>query len=487
MEVEQPETPTSNRKLVFISHANPQDNNEALWLASRLSLAGYSVWSDVTQLFGGEIFWDDIEDAIRNHTAKFIILVSRNSQNAPGVLDEVNLAITVERGQRLTRFVIPIRLDDLPFDQFRANIARKNAVDFSQDWADGLKNLLERLDRDKIPKDTPHSPNEITTWFSDHYSAPARVQEKPQFLGSNWIPISHMPQEVHFSRIPIGPPRAAELVKAFRFPAFLHEQFVGSFATSSELQPSMPSYLVLTYGHKVSTQHLLDGTSSDFPNLSFQDGQNMIAGLLRQAWDAEMQNRRLLSYQFSDRSNAWFYPHGFSTNDTVEYTDLDGTVRNKRLVGKSERLNAFWHFAVSVHPHFGRLTRLSFRTHLVFSLDGTTSLPSKERMHVMRRSFCRNWYNERWRGLLLAYLTCLSHNEEISLPVSPSHQVGVSKTPLRFKSLVSLEDSVIPYSEKTDEEFDLEIPEDREFDNAEDLNSEGPQIDEAQDEESEKR
>ncbi len=50
-----------NRRLVFISHDNPKDNNATLWLASKLTCEGYQVWSDITQLFWGELFWDDIE------------------------------------------------------------------------------------------------------------------------------------------------------------------------------------------------------------------------------------------------------------------------------------------------------------------------------------------------------------------------------------------------------------------------------------------
>src|SRR5262249_10092442 len=63
---------TANRNIVFISHANPEDNVFVTWLAGQLSLAGYSVWSDVTKLVGGELFWDDIEETIRLRAAKVI-------------------------------------------------------------------------------------------------------------------------------------------------------------------------------------------------------------------------------------------------------------------------------------------------------------------------------------------------------------------------------------------------------------------------------
>jgi TIR domain-containing protein len=60
-----------NGDTVFVSHASPEDNAFALWLTLRLGEMGFKVWCDLTKLIGGETFWDNAEDAIRNSTAKF--------------------------------------------------------------------------------------------------------------------------------------------------------------------------------------------------------------------------------------------------------------------------------------------------------------------------------------------------------------------------------------------------------------------------------
>ncbi len=52
---------TTKRDTLFISHATPDDNAFATWLASRLSMAGYEVWCDQEKLLGGEDYWQDIE------------------------------------------------------------------------------------------------------------------------------------------------------------------------------------------------------------------------------------------------------------------------------------------------------------------------------------------------------------------------------------------------------------------------------------------
>jgi len=83
----------NGRNMVFVSHANPEDNDFARWLSLQLANEGYPVWCDVTRLLGGETFWEDIQDAIANRTAKFIFALSRNSNAKAGALDELNCAL----------------------------------------------------------------------------------------------------------------------------------------------------------------------------------------------------------------------------------------------------------------------------------------------------------------------------------------------------------------------------------------------------------
>jgi hypothetical protein len=54
----------SDRDVVFISHATPDDNEFVRWLGTRLTGYGYKVWADIFDLAGGTPFWVSIEDAI---------------------------------------------------------------------------------------------------------------------------------------------------------------------------------------------------------------------------------------------------------------------------------------------------------------------------------------------------------------------------------------------------------------------------------------
>ena len=55
----------TKRNILFIGHANPQDNEFSKWLYSRLIVEGYSPWVDLEGLRGGEEdFWEEIQERI---------------------------------------------------------------------------------------------------------------------------------------------------------------------------------------------------------------------------------------------------------------------------------------------------------------------------------------------------------------------------------------------------------------------------------------
>src|SRR6266498_340456 len=93
------------RDTLFISHANPEDNEFTRWLALRLAAEGYAVWCDLTKLLGGEAFWSHIEEAIRTRSAKVIYVLSQSSNQKPGSLAELQVAQNVARDEKLQDFV----------------------------------------------------------------------------------------------------------------------------------------------------------------------------------------------------------------------------------------------------------------------------------------------------------------------------------------------------------------------------------------------
>lgn len=185
--------------MVFVSHANPEDNDFARWLALQLANEGYPVWCDLTRLLGGEKFWEDIQNAISNRTAKFLFALSRPSNTKSGTLDELNCALGVEKKCKLKDFVITLKLDDLPYDDVYINVQRRNHIDFRSSWASGFSQLLKKLVDETVPKDVRFNPDAVSSWWrsQNEFSAEQGLLQQQDEHLSNWFPIGGVPSHIN--------------------------------------------------------------------------------------------------------------------------------------------------------------------------------------------------------------------------------------------------------------------------------------------------
>lgn len=141
------------RTKLFISHATPVDNKFAAWLAARLELHGYDTWVDIESLDPSVDFWITIENAIRETSIMFLFIATRSSVlgNRDGVKKELAVADRVRKATQ-SDFILPLRVDDVSFDDFPVELVRLNGIDFNPDWGTGLIRLLDYLEKRNIPK-----------------------------------------------------------------------------------------------------------------------------------------------------------------------------------------------------------------------------------------------------------------------------------------------------------------------------------------------
>lgn len=458
-------SPTSGkREVIFISHANPKDNEFAIWLAQQLTLCGYSVWCDVNNLSAGDKFWEDIENCIRDRCAKVIVVLSKTSQSASGVLDEIDLAIRVERASQLTRFVLPIRLDDLPFADVRANLGRKNIIDFHNNWASGLKAIIDVLARDRVPHVDGAALNAVN--FGSQKNRAIRVTDRPEQLTSNWLPIRKLPPFIYYYDVAAPLEQIEVIAAAIRMPSFRHLRLIGTFCDAKQGAPSEYSDL-LTERYKVDISDFLTGHPSNAPSVKPRDAHNIVVSMLRQVWNTEMAHRGLKSFAMASTSLAWYVPANLLDRNTVTFLDSDQKKRRKVMVNWSERRKVFWHFAVEARPSLGLQSRYVLRQHIIFTVDGQTPLVSKERMHVLRRRFCKSWWNDRWRDLLVGFVAWLNSSPD-GLSLGTNLQVEVDKDLLNFTSPLSLDSDEMSEDASILEADDDELSDD-DFDTSDEI------------------
>ncbi len=141
-----------DRKLLFISHANPEDNEFARWITLQLAAEGYPVFCEIVKFLGGEDPWRDVEKVIRQNAVKFLFVQSKMAMEKDGTRRELNLAYQIARRENLEDFIIPLKVEPIPHFEVSVELQTTLSIEFSQGWAKDLHQLLEKLEQQKVEK-----------------------------------------------------------------------------------------------------------------------------------------------------------------------------------------------------------------------------------------------------------------------------------------------------------------------------------------------
>lgn len=451
------------RDTLFVSHANPEDNEFSLWLTLQLAKEGYPVWCDLTRLLGGEDFWKDIEKNIRERTIKFIYVLSRVSNNKEGSLQELHVAKNVSRDSKLNDFIIPLIIDDLPPRDINIEISRINAIPFNQGWARGLGTLIEKLEAEAVPKSSKFNPDAVTSWWRSNFSAEKGVHEESEDYLSNWFMIEGLPETIYFHtlRNHKDTERIAELLESFIYPAFQHNHNLVSFAQADDFRETDLSFTSVNIPYQ--TKDFMDNKAPRF--LDKKQGRDFIYRLLRIAWERTIAKYGLLQYTLANEAKMFFFPKGLVEGDKLFFTGVTGARAWRNIVGHSEKYERYWHFGIEAKPLVHPCLAYIIKPHVVFSDDGRKIWENKSQLHKARRSACKNWWNSEWRDRITATMTFLAGDTgKMALPLGSSASIHVSGSPVAFKSPVSYAEpnESDQSSKNVDEEWELEDGEDAE-------------------------
>lgn len=411
------------RDVVFISHANPEDNRFAVWLALQLVREGYKVWCDETKLLCGDDMWSEIEAIIRHEAAKFIFVGSRSSNQKPGVLKELHLATVVERTNKLDDFVLPVIIDDLPFSDLNIEVTRLLAASFREGWPKGLAQIIARLEKDEVPRSGP-GPGEMARWWCRQNGALSSVVPVAETCPTNWFPIRNLPRNLVIAH-PSN--RAAYLGHEQAYPVVRFGEGVASL--SPRLQPMLRDYgTASTVGH------------ADENGVPRRRINGAIVELLRVAWERICRTRGLHEHSLSQRRRCFVFLSDQIPGDQVTFTDPEGKTRRRNIVGYKtvgER-KRWWHLAVEARPIVMPVPALAIRLHILFSDDGKKIWDSDKRLHAARRSQGRSWWNDDWRDRGRGVMAWLAGNAPVlSLPIGADQVLEVDTVPLFLVSPVS--------------------------------------------------
>jgi hypothetical protein len=441
---------STERNVLFISHALPEDVEVALWVAAKLRNEGYTVWCEVEQVHGGEHFWKEIEPIIRDKTAKFILLASNASVKKPGVRDEWDFARTVAREQGLTDFIIPINLDGVSPSAI-IGMTGLAMIQFQVSWAHGLRALLKKLYKDEVPKSTESTPLSAAHWYFSRNAATSSTLKKTEVFYSNWLALPSLPKSLYFHRYSndtLAKAALDNIRKAELFPVVRHDNYLIAFEPTMPLMQLgqsandlfepinvKPIHRLVVDTHKVCEHRYHSDT---FPQK--QDASNLLVQFLQHAIHEFLLSRGLKTHEMSNKRLCYYYPRIGDADRKAKYS-YEGKIRTKQVSGVY--YDSFWHFGVSFNPRLRPELSLSFKSHIVFSDDGQNIWTDDKKLFSARRRKGKLMYNAQWRDSLLSFLGSLSDNQtDFAVPVAADKQLLLSATPITFNSSIGYEDPV---------------------------------------------
>ncbi len=430
----EPTEAEDERVALFISHACPEDNPFIIWLGAKLSALGYEVWADVLRLRGGDDWQRKLEQALRMRARKVLLVANPLAVTKQGVRNEIQIASTVGRTINDNEFIIPLRL--APFDA-PLLIAHAQYIDFQRSWARGLAELLETLDETyKVPR---RAEDGSAIWRDIQLIHAKAVVAQPEWLVSNWLSISSLPQTIrpYDFKSGVSTGQAQMRMKDPPWPLVPYRQGFLSLAPLFDLQdhfgPNMPLGLVAEYP---LAAFLDEGWNAQ--TIDRRDARNQFSNLARQALERRFRERGLKGYALSDRQTGWWAPIDAAPTGKVSFRwdDVSGL---RQIQGVSAKRKMNWHFGVSVAARTGPIRHVGVIGRLVFTTDGQAPFKDPARMHRLRRSFAKTWRNARWRDMLLAFLYWLTEgSDEFVVPTSSVDNLVLRLPPIMWKAPVSM-------------------------------------------------
>lgn len=425
------------RDLIFISHANPEDNEFSRWLTLRLASLDYPAWCDVTELLGGERFWDNIEEIIRNRSVKFLFVLSKDSNNKQGPKNELHVAQAVQSKHELEDFIIPLKIDDLPYEEMSIQINPLNAINFTNNWAEGLETLIKKLEKDGVSKSSEFGANVVSEWWKNTYNPGISLEEEKEEYLSNEFEILSLPDEIFFHKIDDRNIYHILNQDIFPYPFRQHRNYILSFANPEVIQGHAKIHTLIGSSMPLSVKELLDGKYNSL--IDKYEFNKIMTGFLSVALEKYSIKKGLKVYYLSGKNPClYFHPE---VDKQINFVGLKGKNTYRFMYSYSEANDYYWHFGINFNPVLFPESTVNILPTVLFSDDGDKIWDSTSRLHRKRRTHCKRWYNKEWGDRVKAAMHWLADdNEEVKVPLSSNHEFVLSKEPRSFISPVKYQE-----------------------------------------------
>lgn len=423
------------RDTIFISHANPENNYFASWLASKLRLLGYKVWVDVSDIKPGQYFNRDYEKVIREETIRFVSVVSndyiiKSKRDDTGVMNEILCARTIKD---IEGFIIPVHYDSCDFAEFTVGLRGRLAVPFNENWADGLHELAKYFEELNIPKERNQN-HAIQFWHEAQKIKSEPVEKEEKYL-TNWFPVN-LPENIF-----IHQPEAL-IEREFAYMPFTYIREADrliSFASTETFK----GFTKLQSSYQIPVSQLFNNDTIPVDE-RFQliEPNKKLVKLLNKIFRSCLVKRHLRIYEQANKREIFHFPYSPENKKQVSLKQIGKSRR--AIIGVTSEFT--WYFAISHAASTFPYPNFKIFYHLVFTDNHGKHLPQDDQ-HELRRSLPSDWFNRKWLETLLAMMLKISNfdrDNQIKIEVDTNRFLSVDVLPIEIISQIG-------YKEPTNE------------------------------------
>lgn len=458
------------RPAIFISHATPEGNDFTLWLGAKLSAMGYEVWADVLRLRGGDDWARKLEDGLRNRARKVLLVADSVSVNKQGVRNEIQIASDVAKKIGDTEFIIPLRLSsyDAPF-----LIAHAQYINFERSWSDGLAELLEILESNRVPiNETVMEGAGIHSWRLAYLYKARQIEAKPEALISNWLPIIYLPKYIRVFDFKAGVNIGAkdQALRNASIPLIPHKRGFIGFASKEEYETLFGINFPIKLIAEIELSNFLK-QGSDLQEIEKSDANRKIVDLMRQALEKYLMGKSLKSTLMANNQVAWWWQKSEETEGQLKFSWENGPSGRRQIVGFLEKSSIYWHYGLSLSPYLSPIPHIKLKSRVIFSKNVNEPLANSDYMFQLRRSKTKSWRNPRWRDMMLAYIHHLSQGvNELEIDLGGGVTMTVSLPPIILSAPVTVSEEKLSNHDVVleVEEFDADDWDDEDEESIED-------------------
>jgi hypothetical protein len=427
---------TAPRDLLVIDNV-VNDNTLATWLARRLQIEGYQVWSRITAPIAGSSVNDTIEKLVKSKAFRLLQIMSPHSVSDTEFNARRSFAFGVGDG-----LVLPLTVAGFDKSFLDSKSSKLEGVSFDDSWADGLTRVLKALADSGCP-----GFRDATTRLPRNFGVmPDLIKDEPERVISSQFAVIKIPGSIN-RYICDNEIREEDLAKAslqWAFRKVDQRRFLSFFAPPSDIRTK--------FGLKDKGGAAWD-LMSEIDKIPVK---MLVPELIRKSLIVHSIDKGL---QYCREFEGLYFPENLIPSDRLSFTQPDGKKNFVAPVGQRK----FWRpvnssiYKYALSPLFSvvdgyeRRYRVQLKTRIRFTDQDDKLLPSKIAFS-RRKHLCKSWWNHEWLYRMLAMIQFLSDQGNITIGPTGCELI-ISGAPNEWEAPVRIAEDALKDKEAEHEEM----------------------------------